>query len=197
MHCNFWRDSLCSPNIVGNSPKGPSHRRHAIFLEIFEANSFGEPDLARQRDSATRRPGIIEPPKGGKGKGKIPVFETPDHSFDRDRESVDSQATLFKTDDDQPHSLEGRYSAVRDTLQFHQFEQFTRPQGPYIPTCVREFYTTYKELVPKGKKKASAFRPVKSIMVWRKKVGCSSDHINTILDRALGATLAYEGLPIT
>uniref|UniRef100_M1DZJ3 Putative plant transposon protein domain-containing protein n=1 Tax=Solanum tuberosum TaxID=4113 RepID=M1DZJ3_SOLTU len=89
-----------------------------------------------------------------------------------------------------------RYSRVRDTLHFHWFEEFTRPRVPYIPTWVREFYTTYGEVVPKEKKKASAFRLVKSDMVQGKEVGCSSEYINTILNRALGATFAYEGFPV-
>uniref|UniRef100_M1DNB5 Uncharacterized protein n=1 Tax=Solanum tuberosum TaxID=4113 RepID=M1DNB5_SOLTU len=61
--------------------------------------------------------------------------------------------------------LEGKYSDVRDTLHFHRFETFTRPRGPYIPSWVWEFYTTYGDLVPKSKKKASEFGPVKSVMV--------------------------------
>ena len=46
-------------------------------------------------------------------------------------------------------------------------------------------------------KKDSAFRSLKYVMVWGKEVGCSNDQINTILDRTLSPTLAYEGLPIT
>lgn len=49
----------------------------------------------------------------------------------------------------------------------------------------------------KGKKKVSAFIPVKSFMIQGKDVGCSSDHINIVLDEALGATLAYEVFPFT
>uniref|UniRef100_M1DFN2 Putative plant transposon protein domain-containing protein n=1 Tax=Solanum tuberosum TaxID=4113 RepID=M1DFN2_SOLTU len=62
---------------------------------------------------------------------------------------------------------------------------------------VQEFYSAYGELVPNLKKKASVFRPVKSVMLRGKEVGCNSEYINTILDRGLGATEAYESLSIT
>uniref|UniRef100_M1DT93 Putative plant transposon protein domain-containing protein n=1 Tax=Solanum tuberosum TaxID=4113 RepID=M1DT93_SOLTU len=81
--------------------------------------------------------------------------------------------------------------------EFHQFEQFTSPLGPYIPTWFREFYVAYGDLVPKGKKKDNAFRPVKSVVVRGKEVGCSNDHINIVLDRAIGFAYAYEGLTTT
>uniref|UniRef100_M1DW48 Polyprotein protein n=1 Tax=Solanum tuberosum TaxID=4113 RepID=M1DW48_SOLTU len=45
----------------------------------------------------------------------------------------------------------------------------------------KEFYTAYEELVPKTKKKASEFRPVKSVMVRGKEVECHNKYINTVL----------------
>ena len=89
--------------------------------------------------------------------------------------------------------LEGRYSTVRDTLYFQRFVKFTRSRGPYIPIQVHKFYTTYRELVPKGKKKASSFNSVKSVIVRGKKVMSSGNHINIVLGRDLGDTKAYEG----
>jgi len=49
--------------------------------------------------------------------------------------------------------LEGKHAEVLDTLRYHELEQFTRPRGPYIPSCVREFYLDYEGLVPKNKKR--------------------------------------------
>uniref|UniRef100_M1DN63 Integrase core domain containing protein n=1 Tax=Solanum tuberosum TaxID=4113 RepID=M1DN63_SOLTU len=77
--------------------------------------------------------------------------------------------------EDKRLSMDGvvdRYPRVWDILRFHRFKPFTRPHGPYIPTWVREFYTAYSDLVPKGKKKTSVFRSVESMVVrgtpWRK-----------------------------
>uniref|UniRef100_M1D8V7 Putative plant transposon protein domain-containing protein n=1 Tax=Solanum tuberosum TaxID=4113 RepID=M1D8V7_SOLTU len=93
--------------------------------------------------------------------------------------------------------LEDKYSSVADLLHWHQFQIFTRPRGPYIPSWVREFYTTYGELVPKSKIKASEFRPVRSVTVRGVEVSCSEEYINVVLDRPLGSALSYEGLPTT
>uniref|UniRef100_M1DRZ3 Putative plant transposon protein domain-containing protein n=1 Tax=Solanum tuberosum TaxID=4113 RepID=M1DRZ3_SOLTU len=64
------------------------------------------------------------------------------------------------------------------TLKFHKFEIFTKPQGIYIPTWIRESYSSYEKLVPRGKKKASAFKPVHYVVVWGKNVKCSNTNIN-------------------
>uniref|UniRef100_M1D9Z1 Integrase core domain containing protein n=1 Tax=Solanum tuberosum TaxID=4113 RepID=M1D9Z1_SOLTU len=47
----------------------------------------------------------------------------------------------------------------------NQWKRQGRPRGPYISSWVREFYTTYGALVPKDKKQASKFRPVRDIEV--------------------------------
>ncbi|WMV41576.1 hypothetical protein MTR67_034961 [Solanum verrucosum] len=52
-----------------------------------------------------------------------------------------------------------RYPTVWDTLRFHKFEQFTKPQNPYVPTWVKEFYESYAWLLPKGKKKTGSRAP--------------------------------------
>uniref|UniRef100_M1DSR3 Uncharacterized protein n=1 Tax=Solanum tuberosum TaxID=4113 RepID=M1DSR3_SOLTU len=43
-----------------------------------------------------------EPPKGGKGKGKKPIPEVPEHNSGSEGESFDSKAALFEPEDDQP-----------------------------------------------------------------------------------------------
>uniref|UniRef100_M1DLZ0 Polyprotein protein n=1 Tax=Solanum tuberosum TaxID=4113 RepID=M1DLZ0_SOLTU len=53
------------------------------------------------------------------------------------------------------------------------------------------------DMYSKGKKKASAFRSMKSVMVRGKEVGCSSDHINAALDKASGFDHEYAGLATT
>uniref|UniRef100_M1DHG8 Putative plant transposon protein domain-containing protein n=1 Tax=Solanum tuberosum TaxID=4113 RepID=M1DHG8_SOLTU len=78
--------------------------------------------------------------------------------------------------------LEDRYPNVAELLQWHQFQIFTRPRSPYIPSWVHEFYAAYGELVPNSKKKACEFRPVNSVTVRGVEVSCNEEHINVVLD---------------
>ncbi|KAG5609938.1 hypothetical protein H5410_021219 [Solanum commersonii] len=50
--------------------------------------------------------------------------------------------------------------------------------------------------MPKNKKKASEFRPVKSVIVRGKEVECHNEHINVVLRRPLHYVLPYERLCI-
>lgn len=60
------------------------------------------------------------------------------------------------------------------------------PRGLYINTQFREFYTTYCDWIPKGKKKAITFRLVESVMVWETIVRCNYDHLIVVLDIGSG-----------
>uniref|UniRef100_M1DCF9 Putative plant transposon protein domain-containing protein n=1 Tax=Solanum tuberosum TaxID=4113 RepID=M1DCF9_SOLTU len=87
-----------------------------------------------------------------------------------------------------------KYPIVWDSLRFHRFHIFTRPCCLYIPTWFQEFYSVYSDLVPQGKKKASPFRSVESVMVRGKTVRCSSDDINVVLDRATSFEHDYQSM---
>ncbi|KAG5599024.1 hypothetical protein H5410_030394 [Solanum commersonii] len=55
--------------------------------------------------------GRKDPPKGGKGKGRSSVSETPEHNSNSDGESFDSQAILSELEDD--HTLQSRRAKIR------------------------------------------------------------------------------------
>uniref|UniRef100_M1DKU0 Integrase core domain containing protein n=1 Tax=Solanum tuberosum TaxID=4113 RepID=M1DKU0_SOLTU len=122
-------------------PKGPSHRRLDIFLENFEANPFGEPDLALQnmarpkvegRDMPRRKrlKGItinedaassrVKPTKlpttsrKGKGKGKAPPPASPEDSSDSD-EIYATHFTTFESEGEH-HDHQAATSEPEDEL---------------------------------------------------------------------------------
>jgi len=53
-------------------------------------------------EAASTKQGKKVPPKGGKGKGKAPVAERPEHNSGIDGKPFDSQASLSELEDDQP-----------------------------------------------------------------------------------------------
>lgn len=91
--------------------------------------------------------------------------------------------------------LEGKHPDILKTIWYHEFEYFKRPRSPYIPSWVRQFYTSYEELVPKNKKKESEFIPVRLGRVRGKEMECHNEHINTVLGRPMQSVLLYKGFP--
>ncbi|WMV46678.1 hypothetical protein MTR67_040063, partial [Solanum verrucosum] len=57
-----------------------------------------------------------------------------------------------------------------------------------------KFYSSYEELVPKGKKKASAFKPVDYVVVLGKKSKCICIEINEVLDCTMDVVHYYIDL---
>uniref|UniRef100_M1DBV4 Putative plant transposon protein domain-containing protein n=1 Tax=Solanum tuberosum TaxID=4113 RepID=M1DBV4_SOLTU len=181
----------------------------------------------------------IEPLKGGKGKGKRPVTEVPEHNSGSEGESFDSQDAFSEPNDDQPLQSRRAEIRARSHPESSRAPATTPPTTNTIPAPAptmapvppvqvppprllnrlkvdglqtilkekllstegldgkysKEFYSTYGDLVPKGKKKASTFRLVGSIMVRGTVVHCSLDHINAVFDK--GPVFDYPNLATT
>uniref|UniRef100_M1D9S2 Putative plant transposon protein domain-containing protein n=1 Tax=Solanum tuberosum TaxID=4113 RepID=M1D9S2_SOLTU len=108
-----------------------------------------------------------------------PVQGPPPRSLNRPK--AEGLRTILEEKRLSTDSMVDRYLEMWNTIKFHKFEIFTKPWGTYIPNWVREFYSAYGELVSKGKKKATIFRQVDSVIVQGKKVKCDSSDINVVM----------------
>uniref|UniRef100_M0ZV68 Polyprotein protein n=1 Tax=Solanum tuberosum TaxID=4113 RepID=M0ZV68_SOLTU len=142
--------------------------------------------VINERGANPPKKGKTAPPKGGKCKGKRPIFKTPRHNFDREREFVDSQAELSEPD---TTPAPAPTIAPVPPVQVPPPRLLNRLKPDGLRTILDD-----KLLSTKEKKKSSAFRPVKSVIVQGKEVGCCSDLTNAALERATGFEHEYEGL---
>lgn len=85
-----------------------------------------------------------------------------------------------------------RYPEIMSTLKYHHFQIFTEPHDSYIPSSVREFYASYKSLIPPRRKQAISLKLVDSVVVRGKIVRCDPDSINAILGQCKGIEDACE-----
>lgn len=88
-----------------------------------------------------------------------------------------------------------KISRYLETLQFHGFELFKKPQVSYVPSWVREFYAAYGSWVPRNNMPVIEFKPVISVTIKGIEVEFHIEHINVVMERALHYEHLYEGLP--
>uniref|UniRef100_M1E138 Putative plant transposon protein domain-containing protein n=1 Tax=Solanum tuberosum TaxID=4113 RepID=M1E138_SOLTU len=141
-------------------------------------------------------------PPGDKGKGKSPIS---------DRVTTGSQTALFEPEDDQP--LLSRWNEIGDRSQpdsarvpptatpANSVPALAPPFAPIPPVSppprhLNRLKGDDAALVPKSKKKADEFRPVKSVMVRGVEVGCNSDIINVVLERATRVQIEKKDLNV-
>uniref|UniRef100_M1DK43 Integrase core domain containing protein n=1 Tax=Solanum tuberosum TaxID=4113 RepID=M1DK43_SOLTU len=117
-------------------PKGVKvkGKRPTTEYERVEIRARSRPDSARvpTASSSTDTVPTVAPPMA-----PVPPVVPPPRLLNKLK--VDGLRTILEEKLLSTEDLVDRYSAVRDTLHFHRFEQFTRARGPYIPTWVREF----------------------------------------------------------
>jgi len=73
------------------------------------------------------------------------------------------------------------YPAILNTIKFHKFEWFRRPQNPYVLAWMRDFYIAYEQALQK-KRKITVCKPLDEVEVHGKMVQCHTGEINTALD---------------
>ena len=69
------------------------------------------------------------------------------------------------------------------TMRFHHFQLFTKSCGSYIPSFVRECYTSYKFLIPSGMKHVATVKPIDTVFVQGMPVRYDLDNTNVNLGR--------------
>uniref|UniRef100_M1DFN6 Uncharacterized protein n=1 Tax=Solanum tuberosum TaxID=4113 RepID=M1DFN6_SOLTU len=104
----------------------------------------------RSQSTSTRVPSVATPPEEDSVPAQappvtpaLPIVPPPRRLNKLKGDGVQTilEEKLLSTE-----GLEGKYPDNRDTIHYHDFEQFTSSLGLYIPSWVREFYTAYGEL---------------------------------------------------
>ena len=73
------------------------------------------------------------------------------------------------------------YPKIMSTQKCHHFQVFTKSCGSYIPSQVRECYTSYKSLMKLGMKHVAIVKPINSVLVRGTAVQYDPDSNNVIL----------------
>jgi len=86
---------------------------------------------------ASSKKGKKAPPKGGNDKGKAHVAERPEHNSGSDRDSFNSQISLFEPDDDQPLQSKLAEIHARSRQDPSKIPESTPPAGDTMPALTQ------------------------------------------------------------